>query len=131
MTMTNGGSGNSPIIMPSPVLTSVPWRPPSRTGIGMRQPRFERVSEIYHRVRRAVSRRTATPELPFGIPALDDLTRGLLRGKLAILAARSSQGKTSLALQTAWNLAEAGKTVAYITLEDDREELVLEWLLAH
>jgi len=82
------------------------------------------VSEIFERVKMAVSKRTAMPELAFGIPALDELTRGILRGKLTVLAGRSSQGKTSMALQTAWHLADQGKTVAYLTLEDDREELV-------
>lgn len=124
MSDTNGSFGSSPTTTPSHSLTSPPWRPPARTGVAARQPRFERVSEIFKRVRAAVSTRTATPELAFGVPALDELTRGLLRGKLTIIAARSSSGKTSLALQTAWQLADAGKTVAYLTLEDDREELV-------
>jgi replicative DNA helicase len=106
------------------------WRPPSPASTGPRQPRFERVSEIFQRVKQAVQSRTATPELPFGMPELDEITRGLLRGKITVIAARSSQGKTSFALQTAWHLADQGKTVAYLTLEDDREELV-ERLYCH
>jgi len=89
-----------------------------------RQPHFEPVSEIFQRVKGNVAARTEQPEFAFGLPELDELTRGILRGKITVLAARSSEGKTSLCLQTAWRIAESGKTVAYISLEDDREELV-------
>ena len=119
-----------PTTGPSPSEPSSPTPSPLRSLLTLpasshgRQPTFERASAILDRVRAAVGKRTETPELPFGILPLDELTHGLWRGKLTVVAGRSSQGKTSLALQTAWNLADAGKTVVFITLEDDREEVI-------
>lgn len=89
-----------------------------------RQPSFERVSTIFERVKANVQGRTDAPALPCGIPPLDQAIRGLPQGKVTILAARTTEGKTSLGIQIAANLADCGKTVAYITLEDDRESLV-------
>jgi replicative DNA helicase len=89
-----------------------------------RQPAFERVSAIFRRVVENVRARTSDPELPFGIIPLDKATYGIRRGKVTILASRTSEGKTALALQTAINLADAGRTVAFVSLEDDRESLV-------
>jgi len=40
------------------------------------------------------------------------------------VAARTSEGKTSFALQAAMMNADLGKTVAYFSLEDSREDLV-------
>ena len=124
MKTENDSSENSPTSTVSQTPKQRAWRPPLQHGTHQRHPKFERVSTIFQRVRQSVSKRTDLPELPFGIESLDELTRGLWKGKLTVLAARSSQGKTSFALQTAWNLADNGKTIAFLTLEDDREEIV-------
>lgn len=89
-----------------------------------RKPEFESVADIFERVRKNVELRTGTPEMPFGIAELDEVTHGIRRGKLTVLAARTSEGKTTLGIQTAFNIADTGKMVAYISLEDDREQLV-------
>lgn len=52
--------------------------------------------------------------LPSGIPALDEMTSGLVPGSLVILAARPSMGKTALAMTMA--LASGGR-VGFFSLE--------------
>lgn len=93
-------------------------------GTNKREAKFESVSEILKRVRVNVAKRTEAIEFPFGIKALDDSTGGLPKGKITIIAARTSEGKTSLSLQVACHMAKNDKTVAFISLEDDRESLV-------
>lgn len=60
--------------------------------------------------------------LSLGIEQLDKLLH-LGRGKFLILAADSSSGKTALALQFAWHLAETGKKVGFFSLETDSDTL--------
>jgi replicative DNA helicase len=52
-----------------------------------------------------------------GIAALDRYTGGLHRGEYIILGGRPSMGKTALACQLAYNIAEAGDGVFYASLE--------------
>jgi replicative DNA helicase len=52
--------------------------------------------------------------LPSGIPALDEMTSGLVPGSLVILAARPSMGKTAMALTMA--MASGGR-VGFFSLE--------------
>ena len=94
------------------------------TTTAPRQPVFERVSTIFERVQANVRTRTGQAEFAFGIPPLDAATHGLPKGKVTIIASRVSEGKTSLGLQVATHLAVSGKTVAFVSLEDDRESIV-------
>ena len=57
-----------------------------------------------------------------GISQLDKILR-IGRGKFVILAADSSAGKTALALQFAYHIAETGKKVGFFSLETDNETL--------
>lgn len=68
------------------------------------------------RMKAAGSRKT-------GFPVLDKLSHGLYAG-LYVIAATSSLGKTTLALQIADNLAEAGHEVLFFSLEQSRLELI-------
>ena len=52
-----------------------------------------------------------------GITALDRFTGGLHRGEYIILGGRPSMGKTALAVQLAYNIAEGGGGVFYASLE--------------
>ena len=91
----------------------------------MRQPEYENLYQIYLGLRADIAKRTERPELPFGLTELDSRTHGLRRGRITVIAARPSEGKTSLGLQIGWNLAcSEGKTVCYVSLEDDRKQLV-------
>lgn len=61
--------------------------------------------------------------IPTGFTQLDKLSGGLQSG-LYFLAAISSLGKTTFASQLADNVAAAGKSVLYFSLEQSRAELV-------
>ena len=63
-----------------------------------------------------------TDYLSLGIERLDKLLR-IGRGKFVILAADSSSGKTALALQFAYHMADTGKKVGFFSLETDNDTL--------
>lgn len=73
--------------------------------------------------REKIRKRLDKPEYPFGIPSLDKITHGVAKGKVTLIAARTSEAKTAFALQAAFNMADIGKTILYITLEDDSEQI--------
>lgn len=63
--------------------------------------------------------------IPTGLQPLDDvLEGGLTEGGLTTIGATSSAGKTTLALQVADHMAEAGRQVLFVTVEQSRYELV-------
>lgn len=63
--------------------------------------------------------------MPTGIPALDRmLTGGLRGGKVYVLAARPSVGKTSLSAQIAQRRAKDGDPVLFLTQEMPNDEVV-------
>ena len=63
--------------------------------------------------------------VPTGFYDFDNMTSGLQKSDLIILAARPSMGKTALALNIAQNVAlKAKKTVAIFSLEMSKEQLV-------
>jgi replicative DNA helicase len=64
-----------------------------------------------------------------GFPSLDHILGGLGRGRLTVLAGRPGQGKTSVALTIAQDLAiRQGRTVAFFSLEMTNRELTLKIL---
>lgn len=62
--------------------------------------------------------------VPSGLRDLDDLTGGLQKSDLIVLAARPSVGKSSLALCIAANVAAAGYRVDLFSLEMSRKQLL-------
>jgi replicative DNA helicase len=69
--------------------------------------------------------------LSTGLADLDTLTTGLRPGSLNVLGGRPGGGKTTLALQIAWNVAAAGSgSVRFYSLEMTRQQLA-EKLLAN
>lgn len=62
---------------------------------------------------------------PTGVPLLDNRLGGLHGGKLIILAARPSLGKTALALQAAQSAARAGFPVGVMSLEMGAGEIAV------
>lgn len=68
--------------------------------------------------------------LKTGFPGLDDITGGLNKANLIVLAARPGLGKTSFALNIAINVAKKyrNKAVAIFSLEMSKEELALRVL---
>jgi len=63
-----------------------------------------------------------------GFSAFDQMTSGMQRGDLLILAARPSMGKTALALNIALNAWHSGHAVGIFSLEMSAEQLVLRML---
>ncbi len=74
---------------------------------------------------------TGITGLATGFPDLDDMTTGLQKGDLCIVAGRPAMGKTSLALNVAQNAAvEHDISVAIFSLEMSKEQLVQRLLCA-
>lgn len=58
-----------------------------------------------------------------GISSVDEKLSGLQKSQLILLAARPAMGKTALGLTMAWNAADAGKSVAFFSLEMSNYQL--------
>jgi len=65
---------------------------------------------------------------PTDFKDLDNLTNGLQKTDLIILAARPSMGKTALALNIAANAAKQNKTVLFFSLEMNAQQLAIRVL---
>lgn len=87
-------------------------------------PKLEKVSDVVGRIIVEVGNRRGEPEFKTGLEVVDKGLFGLHRKQLTILAARTGNGKTSLACNVAFNLADAGKKVAIVSLEMAREQIV-------
>ena len=66
--------------------------------------------------------------LKTGFHVFDEMTLGLHPGELTILAARPAQGKSSLALNIAVNIARRGDGVRFFSFEMSRESLLTRLL---
>lgn len=62
--------------------------------------------------------------LSSGFSALDNITTGLNKSDLLLIAARPAMGKTSFALNIATYVAQSNKSVAIFSLEMSKEQLV-------
>lgn len=82
----------------------------------MRKERMEMLSEYAERKERRIK---GTQEgIKFGVTELDNILGGLQRGELALVAAYTSDGKTSLCTQMAWHAAvKQGKNVVFFSTE--------------
>jgi replicative DNA helicase len=70
--------------------------------------------------------------IPTGYHQLDDLSAGLHAGELIIIAGRPSMGKTTFALNVAYNVAVKSKVgVAIFSLEMSRQQITKNILCAH
>ncbi len=65
-----------------------------------------------------------------GFEEIDEMTSGLQKGEMIILAARPSMGKTALALNLMEGVALGGQGVAMFSLEMGRQQLVQRLLCA-
>jgi len=69
--------------------------------------------------------------LPTGFVDLDEMTSGLQKGDLVIVASRPAMGKTSFCLNVAQQASfRTGETVGVFSLEMSKEQLVLRMLCA-
>lgn len=70
--------------------------------------------------------------ITFGISELDAKITGIQKGELAIVAASSSDGKSSLCVQLAWSAAvEQGKNVVFLTTETLRPQIRRKLVARH
>lgn len=68
----------------------------------------------------------------FGIPELDNKVGGMHNGELTLVAGFSSDGKSSLAVQAAWNASVMqGKNVLFLTTETLRPQIIRKLVARH
>lgn len=85
---------------------------------------FQAIEEIY-------DQRGALTGIPTGFTELDEMTMGLQKSDLVIIAARPSMGKTSLCMNIATHVAiKENVPVAVFSLETSKQQLVLRMLCA-
>jgi len=71
-------------------------------------------------------KRKGEPEIQIeSLPQLSDKLWGLSRKKLMVIAGRTSQAKTSLALQIAKDVAKQGLRVYFFSLEESEDDLIM------
>lgn len=82
------------------------------------------LSKIYEKFRSSINKKVTTG-VPSGFGDLDKITNGFQKGDMVVLAARTSMGKTALALNFALNAARDTKQpIAIFSLEMPAEQLV-------
>ena len=80
-------------------------------------------------IERLYERKEVVTGVPTGFEKIDDLTSGLQKSDLIIIAGRPSMGKTAFALNMAQSAAlEANIPVAIFSLEMSKEQLALRML---
>jgi replicative DNA helicase len=89
---------------------------------------FRYIGEVAQRRLEQIEQMAGRPEMITGIPTgftdFDQMTSGLQRQDLIIIAARPSQGKTAIALNMAQYAAKNGSVVGIFSLEMSAEQLV-------
>ncbi len=78
-----------------------------------------------------IKNRKGSPEMPTGIKSLDEIIWGIHKREVQVIAARPSQGKTSLALQIATHLASLKKNVLFVSLEMTNDQVMERALCSH
>jgi len=96
------------------------------------QPTFVRLDDLLKKTFQQLAQVKKSHEgvtgVPTGFNEFDNMTSGMQRGDLLILAARPSMGKTALALNMALSAWHAGHAVGVFSLEMSAEQLVLRML---
>jgi replicative DNA helicase len=91
----------------------------------------EIVKESFRTIDQLSQSREAVTGLSTGFVDLDDMTSGLQKGDLIIIAARPAMGKTSFCLNMAqYASLKTGDTVGIFSLEMSKEQLVIRMLCA-
>ena len=102
-----------------------------RASQGLRPLNEVMLEAFEHLMLMETDRREEFIGVPSGISALDEVTSGLNKSDLIILAARPGMGKTSFALNITRNVAvQQHRKVAFFSLEMTREQLALRILSA-
>lgn len=77
----------------------------------------EFIAEIYNDMHSRVPGGNGIKGIPTGFYELDQTIGGLQKQNLIVLGARTQHGKTALALNLAWNSAQAGHRTGVVSLE--------------
>ncbi len=92
-------------------------------------PLSQLVNSGYELIEKLQEHKGLVTGVPTGFVDLDEMTSGLQKSDLIIVAARPSMGKTSLVLNMGLHAAiEAGKTVGIFSLEMSKEQLFMRML---
>jgi len=83
----------------------------------------DRLLTDHHQRRQLADKHGGVVGVRSGLGHLDETLNGLQRGQLYMLAAMPGSGKTTLALQWAATVAQAGYPALYISLENDAADL--------
>jgi len=94
---------------------------------------FVGIREIVKESFRTIDQLSQSKELVTGLPTgfvdIDEMTSGLQKGDLVIVASRPAMGKTSFCVNVAQHASlHAGETVGIFSLEMSKEQLVLRML---
>lgn len=97
------------------------------------RPAFSPIKDIikdsFKTIEKLFERKDLITGVPTGFAKIDDLTSGLQKSELIIVAGRPSMGKTAFALNIAQHAAmEAGIHVAIFSLEMSKEQLAMRML---
>jgi replicative DNA helicase len=101
------------------------------------RPSFARIRELMVRTYKQLEVRYAEQKpitgIPTGFKDLDEMTSGLQRSDLIVIAGRPSMGKTAFAMNLARNAAfesEGKEPVALFSLEMSSDQIAMRWLAA-
>ncbi len=91
----------------------------------------EIIKESFRTIDQLSQSKDVVTGLPTGFVDIDEMTSGLQKGELVIVAGRPAMGKTSFCLNVAQHAAQrAGETVGLFSLEMSRAQLALRLLCA-
>ena len=91
----------------------------------------EIVKESFRTIDQLSQSKDVVTGLATGFVDIDEMTSGLQKGELVIVAARPAMGKTSFCLNIAQHVAmRVGETVGFFSLEMSKEQLALRLLCA-
>jgi replicative DNA helicase len=96
-----------------------------RTGF---VPLRELAHDGFATIEKLQERKGVVTGIPTGFDQLDEMTSGLQRADLVIVAARPSMGKTSFTLNLAQHVGAQGQTVGFFSLEMSKEQLFMRLL---
>jgi replicative DNA helicase len=101
------------------------WLEAQQTGMPFEQDQIRTINEISLDYIDAISQPEYRNQVIWsGLPSIDETVGGWMPGELVILAARTSVGKTALAMQMAMHSASHGKSVLFVSLEMKDKELI-------
>ena len=87
------------------------------------------LTEIYDSLMERLNLEKGGPEMTMKtLPTLNQKILGFYRKRLYVIGGRTSQGKTTLAMQIAMDLAKQGKRVFFLTFEMDEEEMMIRMI---